>query len=116
MKIECTRGFGLVEHPNTSEEINVEEPFETDRETYEALTDAYPGFRVVEDGDSGRDSGGEDGGNTDLEWSDATHWRTVVSNVEDGKYDGRLDELADLDDRSSVQEAIAERRDALSDE
>jgi len=67
MKIECTRGFGLVEHPDTGEEINVVDPFETDRETYEALTDAYPGFRVIEDGDSGRDSGGKDGENTDTE-------------------------------------------------
>jgi len=113
MKIECTRGFGLVEHPDTGEEINVEEPFETDRETYEALADAYPGFRVIEAGDDDSDpegSDGEDGG------TEQEHWRTVVSDIEDGKYDGDLIELGERDDRASVQEAIAERRDALSDE
>lgn len=48
MKVICTRGFGIVAHPETGEEINVEEPFETDRETYEALDAAYPGFEVVD--------------------------------------------------------------------
>ena len=47
--IECSRGFGVVEHPETGEEINVEEPFETDQETFELLNEAYPGFRVVDD-------------------------------------------------------------------
>jgi len=49
MKVECTRGFGIVEHPDTGEEINVEDPFETDAETFAALDEAYPGFRVIED-------------------------------------------------------------------
>lgn len=113
MKVECTRGFGLVENPLTGEEINVEEPFETDRETYEALTDAYPGFRVIEAGDSAGDSGGSDGEDGGEE---KAHWRTVVSEVEAGEYDGSLDELADSDDRSSVQDAIEARREELSDE
>ncbi len=67
MKVECTRGFGLVEHPDTGEEINVEEAFETDRETYEALADAYPGFCVVEDGNDGDNPKGEGGEDTDTE-------------------------------------------------
>lgn len=51
MKVECTRGFGLVENPLTGEQIDVEGAFETDRETYEALDEAYAGFRVVDEGD-----------------------------------------------------------------
>jgi len=49
MIVECTRGFGLVENPETGEQINVEEPFETDAETFELLKDTYPGFRIVEE-------------------------------------------------------------------
>lgn len=49
MQVENTRGFGLVEHPETGEEINVEEPFETDRESFELLNNTYPGFRIVDD-------------------------------------------------------------------
>jgi hypothetical protein len=60
MKIHCTRGFGRVEHPETGEEIDVEEPFETDRATFEALDEAYPGFEVV-------DSEGESAEDTDAE-------------------------------------------------
>lgn len=48
MIVECTRGFGLVEHPKTGEDIDVQEPFETDEETFELLDEHYPGFRVVE--------------------------------------------------------------------
>lgn len=48
MIVRCTRGFGKVEHPDTGEELNVEDELEVDRETYEALNDAYPGFEVVE--------------------------------------------------------------------
>lgn len=47
--IECTRGFGIVEHPESGEPINVEESFETTRETFELLDDVYPGFRIVEE-------------------------------------------------------------------
>jgi len=49
MIVECTRGFGLVEHPETGEDIDVQEPFKTDQETFELLKDAYPSFRVVEE-------------------------------------------------------------------
>lgn len=57
MIIKCTRGFGLVEHPETGEQINVEEEFETDRETFELLNDSYPGFEIVaESEDTGGDS------------------------------------------------------------
>lgn len=52
MKVECTRGFGKVEDPETGEEIDVQEPFETDQETFERLDEYYPGFRVIEQGES----------------------------------------------------------------
>jgi len=55
MIVECTRGFGKVEHPKTREEIDVEEPFETDEETFELLNEAYPGFKIVDSSPS-RDS------------------------------------------------------------
>lgn len=47
MIVECTRGFGRVEDPRTGEEIDVQEPFETDRATFEALQARYPGFVAV---------------------------------------------------------------------
>lgn len=50
MKLECTRGFGLVEGPDGND-INVEEPFEVDEEVGEYILDNYPGMVVVE-GDS----------------------------------------------------------------
>jgi len=37
------------------------------------------------------------------------HWSTVVSKVESGELDGMLEELQEVDGRSSVQEAISER-------
>jgi hypothetical protein len=44
------------------------------------------------------------------------HWRTAVSEVEDGEYDGRLDELAENDDLTdSVREAVEERQAALAE-
>jgi len=38
------------------------------------------------------------------------HWQTVVNTIEDGDADEFLDELAEIDDRDSVQEAIDDRR------
>lgn len=49
MKAKTTRGFHSVEHPETGETIIVEEPFETDRETFELLQAEYSGFVEVED-------------------------------------------------------------------
>lgn len=49
MKAKCTRGFHSVEHPETGETIVVEEPFETDRETFELLREEYSGFMEVEE-------------------------------------------------------------------
>jgi hypothetical protein len=51
MKIKNTRGFGKVTDPRTGDEIDVEEPFETDRDTFEALNERYPGFEVVSEAD-----------------------------------------------------------------
>jgi hypothetical protein len=51
MIVESTRGFGKVKNPLTGEQIDVEEPFETDRKTFEALRERYPGFEVVSEGD-----------------------------------------------------------------
>ena len=65
MKVNCTRGFGIVEHPETGEKINVEEPFETDRETFELLNDAYPGFEVVDDSDTTEGDESEDTDNAE---------------------------------------------------
>lgn len=44
------------------------------------------------------------------------HWSTAVSTIEDGEADAYLDELADVDDRSSVQDAITDRQSALEEE
>lgn len=41
------------------------------------------------------------------------HWQSTVSIVEAGDADDYLDELADVDDRDSVQAAIDERRATL---
>lgn len=60
MKVKCTRGFGIVEHPETGEEINVEDPFETDQETFKLLNNEYPGFEVVDDSDGGEPGESED--------------------------------------------------------
>jgi len=49
MKVKTTRGFGKVTDPRTGDELNVEGPFETDRETFEALDERYPGFVIVEE-------------------------------------------------------------------
>lgn len=65
MIVETTRGFYSVEHPETGETIRVDEPFETDRETFELLRGEYSGFRVVEDGSTSGNTQGsrvEDGG------------------------------------------------------
>lgn len=49
LTVRCTRGFGKVEHPETGEEIDVQEPFETDRATFELLDEHYPGMEIVTD-------------------------------------------------------------------
>lgn len=41
------------------------------------------------------------------------HWRTAVSQVENGECDEYLHTLEDVDDRASVQDAIEARRDEL---
>jgi len=41
------------------------------------------------------------------------HWQTVVSEVESGEVDDLLDDLEAVDDRDSVQQAIADRRETL---
>jgi len=38
------------------------------------------------------------------------HWQTVVNTIEDGDADAFLDDLAEVDDRDSVQEAISDYR------
>ena len=38
------------------------------------------------------------------------HWQTVVNTIEDGDADEFLDDLADVDDRDSVHDAIDDRR------
>lgn len=43
------------------------------------------------------------------------HWQRAVSAVEAGEADGFLDALAAIDDRNSVQSAIAERRAELEE-
>jgi len=43
------------------------------------------------------------------------NWQTVVSEIESGEVDDLLDELEDIDDRDSVQEAIEDRRAELKD-
>jgi hypothetical protein len=52
MKVICERGFGFVEDPKTGEDINVQSAFETDRETFERLEAEYPGFKILEGGES----------------------------------------------------------------
>lgn len=44
------------------------------------------------------------------------HYQTVVSTVTAGEADDVLEELADVDDRASVQDAIADRQEVLEDE
>lgn len=45
------------------------------------------------------------------------HWRTAVSEVEDGEHDDRLGELAENDDLTdSVREAVRERQAELESE
>jgi hypothetical protein len=79
VKVECTRGFGRVEHPETGEEINVEEPFETDQETFALLDDAYPGFRIVERLDGTQDTEdyncGVNGCSRDVDGPEDTCWQ-----------------------------------------
>jgi hypothetical protein len=65
--------------------------------------------------DDGRLSGGSwpDGGESlsaTVEDALDEHWQSVVTAVREGVYDDHLDELAEADDRESVQNAIDERR------
>lgn len=60
MIVESTRGFGKVKNPLTGDDIDVQDPFETDRETFEALDKRYPGFQIVSESDNPKGSGGED--------------------------------------------------------
>lgn len=75
------------------------------------------------------DAGGEDdGADADSGETDAEsgaedtplvekHWRTAVSEVEDGEHDDRLGELAENDELTeSVREAVRERQADLEDE
>lgn len=55
--VECSRGFGIVKHPESGEPINVEESFTTTRETFEVLDEAYPGFRIVAEDAEPEESG-----------------------------------------------------------
>lgn len=63
------------------------------------------------DGETASESSAED---TPL---NEKHWRTAVTEVEDGEHDGRLSELAEDDDLTeSVREAVRERQADLESE
>jgi hypothetical protein len=47
MKGKCTRGFGIIEDPETGEEINVEDEFEVSEDVFERLKETYPGIEAV---------------------------------------------------------------------
>jgi hypothetical protein len=47
MKGKCTRGFGIIEDPETGEEINVEDEFDVSEEVFERLKANYPGIEAV---------------------------------------------------------------------
>jgi len=51
MKGKCTRGFGLIEDPETGEEINVEDEFTVSEEVFERLKANYPGIEAVSSGE-----------------------------------------------------------------
>jgi len=51
-KARCTRGFGIITDPETGEEINVEDEFETTKEQFERLDAAYSGMEIIESDDS----------------------------------------------------------------
>lgn len=84
----------------------------------ERLLERYPNLSRVDDGpepvaepDEEEQGGSEDGSTTAEELADA-HWNTAVTAVENGEADAFLDELAEIDGRNSVQDAIAARREA----
>jgi len=107
MNIKCTRGYGVITDPETGKEYNVERDneVEVDPETAERLKANFSGIVITE-----TDRVSDEPEESDLEGVSDEHWRTVVSDVEAGEYDDRLDELAEVDTRSSVQDAIEERR------
>lgn len=67
------------------------------------------------DGSDGDAEDAEPAGTFDAAAVSDEHWNSVVTAIEAGKYDDHLDALGEADDRDSVQNAIAERRDELNE-
>jgi len=117
MKARCTRGFGKITDPETGEVYNVERDavIDVSEAVFQRLDRNYAGMERVEDSnpkgkatETTEEDSAED--TTRLENVTEEHWRTVVSDIEAGEYDTRLDELAEVDARDSVQNAIEERQ------
>lgn len=83
-------------HEGTEPATTPVEEDETDELELDDVADEEPDERAVELADE--------------------HWKTAKSAVLDGEADDYLDELAGVDDRGSVQGAIAERRQEVSDD
>lgn len=93
-------------------------------ELSQAIAEPQAGFVEVEapssDGETDSSDADDSGESSESSAEDTPladkHWRTAVSEVQAGKYDGRLGELAENDDLTdSVLEAISERQAELSD-
>jgi len=56
MKGKCTRGFGLIEDPETGDEINVEDEFTVSEEVFERLKANYPGIEAVSQNETQTDT------------------------------------------------------------
>lgn len=93
-------------------------------ELSQAIADPQAGFVEVEEPDTGGETSESDADESTPEAESSAentplaekHWRTAVSEIEDGEYDDRLGELAENDDLTdSVREAVEERQAELGE-
>lgn len=92
------------------------EPTDAERQSFADAMEEVPDDESegdAEDTDDGEDAAESSAEDTPLS---EKHWRTAVTEVEEGQHDDRLAELAESGDLSdSVQEAVEERQAELAE-
>lgn len=89
MKAKCTRGFGIVEDPQTGEEINVEGIFEVSEAVFKRLDDAYPGMETVDSTDETTDSDTDDESQESYADMDYAELRQLAADADTDEINGR---------------------------
>lgn len=120
--IDTPSGWGMVRDPETDEDIDVMDGNEVDDDVADRLVAEYDRLeRADEADDAGADNAADEAGGPDLSDVDTSgpdaladeNASDVVDAVESGEADDYLDDLADADDRVTVQDAIESRREDL---